>query len=290
VVDSETTLTQQEITLKNLLSRTGTTDPVLRAARIVPVDPIVIPAEDNLPPLDELVKQALAQRSDLVAEVQNEKAAAVSALGTRNGVLPSLGVFASESQAGLSGTGRVVVENGVTEIANPYLVGGIGNALAQVFRRDFPTEQAGFFVFGPLRNRQAQADFSIDQLQYRQTQLTTRKDLNQVQVDVLNYVVALRQARARYDAAVQNRILQEQLLDAEQKRFNLGASIPYNVVQQQRDLATAKSTEVSARVAYSTARIALDRTVGTLLPDYHVSLDEARNGAVMRVSVAPSAP
>ena len=61
--------------------------------------------------------------------------------------------------------------------------------------------------------------------------------MNQAQVDVTNSVVALRQARARYEAAVQSRILQQQLLDAEEKKFNLGASTPYDVVVEQRDLA-----------------------------------------------------
>jgi outer membrane protein TolC len=135
-----------------------------------------------------------------------------------------------------------------------------------------------------LRNRQAQADYSIDQLNFRQTQLTTRRDLNQVQVDVQNYVIALRQARARYDAAVRNRTLQEQLYASERRRFELGASIPYNVTQQQRDLTTAQNTETAALVAYISARIGLDRTTGDILTANRVSLTEAREGKVMRES------
>ena len=73
-------------------------------------------------------------------------------------------------------------------------------------------------------------------MQLRQTQLTNRKDLNQVEVDVRSGVVALQQARARLDAALRNRGLQQELFDAEQKRFRLGASTPYNVALQQRDL------------------------------------------------------
>ena len=288
LVDSQTTLKQQEIQLKNLLSRNGTADPVLAGARILPVDPIRIPERDDLAPLENLVNQALANRTDLTTEKQNEAAAAVSNLGTRNGVLPNALVFGSETQVGLAGTGRTVTADGFTEAPNPYFVGGIGTALGQVFRRDFPSESIGGAYFASLRNRQAQADYAIDQLQFRQTQLTTRKDLNQVEVDVRNYVIALRQARARYDAAVRNRILQEQLYSSERRRFELGASIPYNVTQQQRDLMTAQSSEMAALVAYITARIALDRTTGAILPANHVSLAEARQGKVMRESVRES--
>ena len=287
LVDSETNLQQQEIQLKNLLSRSGNADPVLAAARIMPVDRIAIPAADDLVPLDEMVKQAIANRSDLLSERKNQAAAEVSNLGTRNGVLPNVGVFGGETQVGLAGTARTVAADGFTEAPDPYFVGGVGTALGQVFRRNFPTERIGAFYFANLGNRQAQADYAIDQLQFRQTQLTTEKDLAQVEVDVQNYVIGLRQARARYNAAVQNRVLQQQLFEAEQKKFALGASVPYNVIQQQRDLVAAQSTEMAAKVSYSTARIALDRTLGVLLSVNHVSLAEAREGKVARVTASP---
>src|SRR5207248_11646635 len=100
---------------------------------------------------------------------------------------------------------------------------------------DFPTERIGAFLLAPIGNNQAQAYYGIDQLQLRQSQLSHQRNLNQVGVDVANSVVALRQARARYDAAVRNRLLVQELHDAEQKKLSLGASTPYNVIQQQRD-------------------------------------------------------
>ena len=284
LVNSEATLTEQQLQLKNLISRMGTGDPALSTARIVPVDPIAVPDKDDLPPLEEMVKQAIAKRSDLAGERQNEAAAEVSTLGTRNGVLPGAGVFASTSQAGLAGTAHTVSGEAPPD---PYFVGGIGTALGQVFRRNFPSESAALFYSGPLRNRQALADYAIDQLQFRQTQLTTRKDLNQVEVDIQNYAVALRQARARYDAAVRNRILQQELFSSEQKKFKLGASVPFNVIQLQRDLLAAQSTEIAAQVSYSAARVALDRTLGVILDANHVSLAEAHTGTVARRSSIP---
>lgn len=284
LVDSESSRKQQEVQLKNLLSRNGTADPVLSTAHIVPVDALQIPDRDDLPPLADLVKQALANRTDLATARVNEKAAEVSSLGTRNGVLPNALVFGGGSQVGLAGTGHTVGTGDTAEAPDAYFVGGLGTALGQVFRRNFPSENIGGAYFAQLRNRQAQADFAIDQLSYRQTQLGLRKDLNQVEVDVQNYVIAVRQARARYEASVRNRILQEQLLSSEQKRFALGASIPYNVIQQQRDLAAAQSSETAALVAYAGARLALDRTTGAILEANHISIEEARTGRVARES------
>ena len=291
--NSETNLQQHERQLKTLISRTGIADPALSGVQVVPLDRIAIPAHDDLPPLKEMVEQALANRSDLAVEKAGILASEVLALGTRNGVLPTLIGFGGESHAGLAGTGHDVVFLSPTgtplvEKPNSYFVGGAGNALGQIFRRNFPTESIGAFFQAPLGNRQAQADYDIDQLQLRQTQLTTQKDLKQAQVDIMNAVVALQQTRARYDAAVQSRILQQQLFEAEQKKFTLGTSTAYNVVQQQRDLAAAQSTEVAALVTYSNARISLDQARGTTLEANHISMADARAGKLGRASSLPA--
>lgn len=279
---SETNLREQEVQLKNLLSRRGALDPQLAEVRVIPLDRIEVPEADNLPDLKALVARATEDRSDLASAKANVTTAEISAVGTKNGVLPSLVVIGGESQSGLSG------QVGPLPGADSYFLGGIGNALGQTFRRNFPTERIGAFFQAPIGNRQAQADYGIDQLSLRQTQLSTQKQLNQVSVDMLNSLVALRQARARYQAAVQNRILEEQLLESEQKKFMLGASTPYNVIQQQRDLATAHSTEIAAEVAYAAARISLDQSVGDTLEANHISIDDAKSGVVPRASSLPS--
>ena len=276
LVISQTSLQQQEVQLKNLLSRTGVADPVLAVVEIVPVDPIVVPDKDDLPPLPDLVQRAIANRADLAAERSGVNTSEVSATGTENGILPSLQVFAAESQAGLAGTPRRIGPVGRTPAADPYFIGGVGDALGQVFRRNFPTERIGAFFQVPLGNNQAQADYGIDQLQLRQSQLNLQRSLNQVAVDAANGVVALRQARARYEAAVRNRILTQALRDAEQKKYALGASTPYNVIQQQRDMVAAQSTEIAALAAYSNARVALDQTIGATLENNHVEITAAR--------------
>src|SRR5262249_36499207 len=154
---------------------------------------------------------AMKERSDLKVTEGNLRNSEISNLGTRNGLLPTLQVFGSATNSGLAGDPHTVA--GL--VPDPYFVGGAGTALGQVFRRNFPTESIGAFGRVSLNNRQAQADFGIDQLQYRQSQLLAGKDRNQVEVDITNSVVAIRQARARYDAARANETLQTQLLDGE---------------------------------------------------------------------------
>ena len=289
LVNSQTNLRQQEIQLKNLLSRNGIADPTLASVQIVPLDRIAVPDSDESPLIRDLLQTALANRSDLAAERMGIASSEISTLGTRNGVLPLLVGIATESVAGLSGQPRIAVSSFGVETANPYFNGGIGTAVGQVLRRNFPTNRAAAYFQAPLRNDQAQADYAIDQLQLRQSQIQLSKDLNQVAVDVSNYVVAMRQARGRHQAAIQTRILQQQLLEAEQKKLAGGASTPFNVVQQQRDLVTAQSAEIAALVDFSNARLALDQTLGLTLERNHVSIEDARDGRVQRVSSSPEA-
>ncbi|MBS1872102.1 MAG: TolC family protein [Acidobacteria bacterium] len=283
VVDAEASLRQQELQLKNLISRNGVADPALNAARIVPVDKVAMPSKDDLPSIDEMVKQARANRADLASARLSLEESQISLLGTRNNVLPTLTAFGAASTAGLAGVARTVrSSSGSVSTPDPYFVGGLGDALGQTFRRNFPTERIGAFYQGAFRNRQAQADQAIDELSLRQSQLTAQKDVNQVEVDVRNYVIQLEQARARYEAAVKKTALQQELFDAEQKKYSLGTSTPYNVIQQQRDLVVAQSAEKTALVSYSTARISLDRTLGRTLEANGVTIAEATAGKVSR--------
>jgi outer membrane protein TolC len=315
LVISQTNLLQQQVLLKNVLSRNGLADPLFAELEIIPLDRIDVPEQDNLPPLPQLIATARANRTDLAIQANDLKSSEITALGTANAVLPQLAALLSASDQGLSGNAKAVPiltnaqgqggsatvppgfgpcpatvgpPGSICELPNNYFVGGIGTALGQVFRRNFPSEAAGGFIAPTLRNRQALADAAIDQLTVRQNAMQLQKNVNQLAVDVSNQIVGLQQARARYAAAVRNRILEQQLLDAEQKKFSLGASTTYNVVQQQRDLATAQSSEVAALVAYSNARVSLDQTLGTTLENNHITLQEALSGRVSRVSTLPA--
>jgi outer membrane protein TolC len=301
LVIAQTTLAQHQLSLKNLLSRNGVAEPLLRTAEIMPLDHIEVPETDDLPPFEELVKEAQANRPDIAAERLNLQVAHLNSKGTGSAVLPQLAGFVTVSDAGLAGASTPVVlslspaqlqqqkssgysaGNGPCptsyhtdlpcEFGNSTLVGGLGNAAGQVFRRDFPSESGGVLFSAILRNRLAQADYAIDQITIRQTQLQNARDLNQIAVDLSNQLIALQQARAQYQAAVKNRLLDEQVLNADQKKFKLGTSTPFEVMSDQSALALADYNVTSAMVTYSNARVALNETLGTTLNINHVKIE-----------------
>jgi outer membrane protein TolC len=151
-----------------------------------------------------------------------------------------------------------------------------------LFGRNYPDYSVGFQLNVPLRNRAAQADVIRDELTLRQQEIRERQQVNQVRVDVQNALIGLQQARAAYQAAQKSRILQEQTLDAEQKKYALGASTIFFVIQAQRDLATAQGAEVSALTTYNRARVSLDSATGQTLVSNNIVMDEAFKGRVSR--------
>jgi len=104
---------------------------------------------------------------------------------------------------------------------------------------------------------------------------------------VQNAVIGMQQARVRYDAATKSRQLQQETVEADQRRFTLGAATVFQVIQDQRDLATSESSETQAMANYTHARIALDQALGTTLEVNHISLDEALKGELAQPSTLP---
>jgi len=288
---AETQVLQQETILKNQLSRNGVANPVIADVRIITTDKISVPETESVSPIQDLVDLALKSRPELEQTRINIENTKIGLSGARSALLPSLDVSASTGNRALAGSNNVITRPGIPpRVVDPFFVGGYGAALSQIFRRNFPDWNAGFQLNVPLRNRAAQADIANDTLRLRTQELQEQRQINGVRVDVQNALIALQQARAQYQAAVKNRVLQEQTLEAEQKKYALGSSTVFFVIQAQRDLALAQQSEVAAVTSYTRARNQLDVATGQLLTTYSVSLAEAMQGSVARAPALPVSP
>jgi len=272
VVVAQYNVRQRENLLKDALTRAP--DPEIEAAEIVTLDSIQVPDTDNLPPLRQLVSTAMEKRPDVAVSRFRDQTSEMALVGTENPLLPSLQVQAQTYNRGAAGAPQLA--------PNPYFIGGYGTALGQIFRRDFPSQQGALNFSLPLGNRQAQGDYGIDQLQYRQSQVGSQRDTNQIVVDISNQLSAVRQSRAKYSAARQTRILQEELLAAERKKFSYGISTFNDIIVDQRALVVAQISEVNASIAYARARVSLDQVLGETLEKNNISLDEGLTGKVPR--------
>jgi outer membrane protein len=280
LISAEGLVEQQELIVKTAITRGGLANPAIRSAHIIATDTVTIPQSESVRPVEDLIAEALRNRPDLAQaglQVENSR---ISLKGSLNALRPELDVVGTVQNGGLSG---VLNSAGAALTPGASLYpGGYGSALGQIFRNNFPTYSVGIQLTLPLRNRVAQADAVRDELQVRQTQARRQQFEDQVRLEVADAYVAMQQARAGYEAAIQSRILQEQSVKVEQLTFDVGLATNYLVIQYQTYLAQAQSTEVAAKGAYAKAMIALERATARTLEVNQVSIEEAQKGRISR--------
>ena len=264
---------QQEAVVKSMISRTGSADPLLQAARIFPTDVIVVPAREEIPSTEQLIQQGLSNRADLAqAGIQVENGE-ITVKASRNNVRPEIdAVGAIQSHGAIGYTGFTPIGG----VPLPPTTTGVSQASVY---------EGGVQLNLPFRNRIAQADAARDEMQLRQMEARLQQLQNQIRDEIENAAIAVDVARTAYAAAVRSRMYQEQVLQAEKERFSVGTSTNFLIVQDESFLAQARSTEVVARSTYIKSRVALQRALGSLLEDSGIQLDDAIRG-----QLPPSAP
>lgn len=273
LINSRGLLEEQEAIVKSVITRRSASQPEILNARIIPTDSLNMPEKDNLPPLQDLLARAFQNRPDLKqAGVQVENSQ-ISLEGSRNALRPELDLVGVAQNSGLAGQ-----QSPVGPTADPNFLGSYGGALEQLATFKYPLYEVGLQLTLPLRNRIAQADVVRDEIQIRQTEIRLQQLRNQAQLEVEDALVAMRKARSSYEAALQTEALQKESLEAEQSKFEVGASTSFFIIQYESYLAQARSTVVVAKGAYLKARAALERAVGTILDDHQVSIEQAIRG------------
>ncbi len=109
------------------------------------------------------------------------------------------------------------------------------------------------------------ADVSYAQSQIRKRQQVVA--LQELQLEIVRQVRdAVRQVQNSYQRVEASRAFREaaeQQLDAEQRRFAVGMSTTLDLQIRQRDLASARVSELSAMIDYNRALIQFDRVQKT---------------------------
>jgi outer membrane protein TolC len=264
---------QQEAVVRSMISRIGSADATLQAARVFPTDTIVVPEREAITPVPQLIDQGLSNRADLAQAGLQLKNGQITVDASRNNVRPEIdAIGAIQSHGAIGFTGFTPIGG----IPLPPTTTGVSQASVY---------EAGVQLNLPFRNRIAQADAARDELQLRQMEARVQQLQNQIRDEIENASIAVEVARTAYAAAVRSRIYQEQLLQAEKEKLSVGASTNFFIVQDQSFLAQARSTEVVARSTYIKSRVALQRALGTLLEDSGIQLDDA-----IRAQLPPSLP
>ncbi len=147
------------------------------------------------------------------------------------------------------------------------------NGAGARYRDAFGQMQAGnrpFYDYGatlsvPLDNLAARSTYKSDQALEQQDLLKLKQLEQNVMVQIDNAVKQAQSAWESVDATKEARIYAEAALDAEQKKYAVGKSTTFTVLQLQNNLTSARSQEIRALANYQEALTALAQQEGTTL-------------------------
>jgi outer membrane protein len=307
LIVAQTLNLQNQQILKNAISKNPLA-PNLVNVEIIPTDLPQRPEAIEAPSFEEAAKEAFAKRPELQEEALNLLNGEIDLKATRNALLPTATLSAQYGSTGLAGnqtqvlasttvTGTQLVNSAGTPVnvfipvtvptSTKVVSAGFGDAMSSVFHNNFPDYQVSLNVQIPIRNRSAQADNQRAILTQHQLEAQLQQLKNAALLDVRNTYIALTQDRAQVDAASKARELQQQTFEAEQKKYQLGASTVFLVIQTQRDLIAAQGTELRALANLVEAKANYERAVGRTLEVNRVTIADAKSGEAERETLIP---
>ncbi len=290
LIASQSNLEYQQLLMKQAIAR-SLDDPTIANAPVIPTDRVsLIETPEEHESADDLVRQADANSPTIEQAILGLKNDEITLKGVKNGLLPTLDAYAFYGASGLGGMQSPYCVNFETEQICPpgtYPPVTYGSAFSNMFNSSSPNKGVGFNLTIPLRNRQAQSVQARSMLEYRQAQMRLQQLYVQTRMQVINSQYALTNDRAAVQSAMVTRDYDKQSLDAEVTKLHLGASTTQNVLAQQRALAIAEGTLISATAKYAIDRASLAEILASTLDRYNISIVDAANG---KVTTQPTIP
>jgi hydrophobic/amphiphilic exporter-1 (mainly G- bacteria), HAE1 family len=251
LIIAQTSVHQSEDRLRVLIF-----DPSDRAMWDVPIEPVDSPPVATITlDLNTAVTHALDGRADLLRAKKDIDTAALNVKFTDNQKLPDVRFNLGYTASGLGGTQILRTGGFPGTIIGAGSSTDFGSVVNQLFQHNYPTWVAGVNVTYPLGQSSEEAAYARATLERRQAEERLKGDQSRAiqQVRDAGWKIDMNAKRIATTRAA--RELADERLDAERKRFDVGLSTSFFVIQAQRDLAQAKASELAAILSYDLALV-----------------------------------
>ena len=272
--------------MKNAITR-NMADPILAVAPVIPTDTLQINEQFEVRPVEDLIRQALQARPEIIQSRINLTNKKVGNQAIKSLLRPTVDLYAFYGASGLSGQQNPLCPPGSFSCTSTIPPGGWGSAFQDLFNSSGPDKGVGINVNIPIRNRQNQADQVRSELEYRQSEVAVQQQENTITLQVRNAQFALQQNYAALQAAVAARDYAQQNLEAEQKKYSLGASTSTLVLQASSNLTQAQSNVLAAATNYEKSRVQLDLYTADTLTKMGIDMTDAESGKVQHMPKVP---
>jgi outer membrane protein TolC len=225
-------------------------------------------------PLDQAIKVAFENRPELRQLDLELKNRDIEIEYAKNQLMPSVNATLAYTQNGVGGT--ETLRDGFTPGAPILRVipGGLGNAFGQMFGFNYTGWSIGVDVQIPLRNRAQQADYARAVVDRRAAETRVKAVEQQIILEVRNALTQVQMNKARIETAEVSRELAEQQMNAEQRRYALGASTVRFVLEEQRNFTQMQTNEIAALINYTKALVDYERSIGMTLKKHNVEIEK----------------
>jgi outer membrane protein TolC len=246
--------TNQEMAFKRLLVN-GPDDPLLQQT-VNPIDQL--PSFEQLEvDIDAAIEVALRDRTDIRQQRQTRQVAELNLEVTRDGARPDLNLTAGYSLSGVGGD--LFDRSGLGGAPQLVQEGGYMDGLRSIAEFDTPTWNVGVTFSYPLGMKAARASLDRAELQLRQSDLALRSQELAITTEVTNAGLAVRNTYLQLEAARRTRAAAERSAEAELRKFGVGVSTNFQVVQVQNSLTSSRLSELRAMINYINAIAEFER-------------------------------
>ena len=220
--------------------------------------------------LETSLKEAFANRPDYQGKKKNLESKNIIVKYNQNQLYPSIDLVTSAGVNGIAGSPKDVAFGG-TSLRSPY-EGNYGGALENAFSSNYYQWSVGVQLNYPLGNRSAESRLASSRLDVEQLLLDIKDLEKKIVIDVREAIRLLDTTAKSVEATRVARKLAEERLKAEEKKFKVGLSTSFNVLQIQEILATEESNSIKAIIDYNKAQNKLQQVMGTALDNNNIQL------------------
>jgi len=250
-------------------------DPRSIKSEIIPagLDAMLAPDSESF---EDLLETAVFNRPEMNEQNINIRNLEIRYDQSRDELRPSLTVSGGYEQFGLGG--MQIIRDYSEGFFDPPIVeineGGLGDSLSDMFSGSYRGFVFGFDFRVPIKNSAAKARNAKAKIALNKAEMEKQSIRQIIALEIRDALTQMEMNKARITASDATVMAAEKRLEGEEARFEVGVGTTRELIEAQRDLLQAISTQVEARTALAISQALLDKAVGRTFSRHGVILKE----------------
>ncbi len=253
--------------LMNPLEDSGMWNSYLEPVDAPSVEPMAVDLEKS-------VEAAIANRPEIAIAKKEIDNSSVAMVHYENQKSPRLDIVGSLRLNGLRGPAQPVTDFNTGGTVLSDLDGGWGDSFADSVSGQYYNYSVGLQLTYPLGSRRARGEYARANLNHQIAEIRLKSLKQEIRLDVRDAVRNIENGLKQIAAATAARRLAQEKLEAEIRKFEVGSSTSFNVLEYQKDVAAERSNELRAKVEYNKAVARFNRAIGRTLEANGISFHQ----------------